>query len=546
MGSFWEPNTTTVVLATLIVAALGASFYFRPPPPQIHPFLLGRQSAAAPTRHDGESPVYVNSANGGVRSPFRPEREVKTLRDVLDGSETCLDGGAKGTWVNGGEKLVEVIKALRAGLLSKFAGVEGKVFVAVEDPTDALLVTLALATSPLKPVVIAPGSAIPSDLHFVAAVQSATDELTSSASTLPSGIKVVLLGEEHQEAAYEILASGKTQPVEAAAAEPSDVALTIVSEGVPLELTHQNLTSSIVSWLSLFPASPQSTKPTLKDYIVSFHHPSTPYGLGLALLAIYQSSGLGLFTLPKNATPDDLTVLLNKKNMPPATLFFGPTEVLAMPLYTSILKEMLGDMSFLIQYARNSKLRLLREGTVSKQTWGDSLLWAGLRKDLYLSFLRGIFLSGSLEQSRIETLRIALGCPTVSTLEHPFLLAPLSAGNMWDFQRLPPPGVKEINGREKGHIGAPTAGMEIKLKGQESDIASGRMRGEVLIRTPLLPLPATLPSSLLQTDETLPPLPAYPDKPAPAQTENAGKWLRTGVKAEMGTEGVLWPIEEQK
>ncbi|GAA5885360.1 hypothetical protein JCM6882_009586 [Rhodosporidiobolus microsporus] len=546
MSSFWQPDATSVVLATLIVIALAVGFYLRPPPPLVHPFLLGRQSTPAPTRNEGESSVYVNSATtGGVRSPFRPDRAVRSLDDVLGKSETCLDGGAKGTWVKGGEKVVDLVKALRAGLLSKLAGVEGKVLVAVEDPTDALLVTLALATSPLKPVVIAPGSAIPSGLDVVAAVQTASESLTSSESPLPAGAKVILLGEEHQEEAYEILASGKTQAVEASAAEPSDVALTIVSEGVPLELTHQNLTSSLVSWLSLFPASPQATKPAIKDYIVSFHHPSTPYGLGLALLVIYQSSGFGLFSLPQDATPDDFLAVFDKKNMPPATLLFGSSDVLVKPLYTSILKEMLGDMSFLIQHARNSKMRLLREGTISKQTWGDSLLWAGVRKDLYLSFLRGVFISGPLEQSRLDTCRIALGCPTVSTLEHPFLLAPLSAGNMWDFQRLPPPGVKEIDGREKCHVGAPTIGVEVKLRGEERDFESGRVRGEVVIRTPLLPLPSSLPSSLLLTDETLPPLPAYPDKPAPTQTET-GKWLRTGVKAEMSTEGTLWLEEEEK
>jgi hypothetical protein len=135
---------------------------------------------------------------------------------------------------------------------------------------------------------------------------------------------------------------------------------------------------------------------------------------------------------------------------------------------------------------------------------------------------------------------------------------------MWDVQRLPPPGAQEVVGREKGHVGAPAVGMEIKFKGEESEFESGRVRGEVrflpaiylpfslltqpafhlqiLLRTPILPHAASLPSTLLTTDETLPPLPAYPNKPA--STLEGSKWLKTGVRAELGPEGTSW-VEEK-
>ncbi|GAA5848360.1 hypothetical protein JCM8547_004489 [Rhodosporidiobolus lusitaniae] len=542
MPGLLEFDNTSLALASLVVLALVAHYQLRPAPPHIHPFLLGRQSTPAPTRYQNESPVYRSSGQVPISGAYRPSPAVKTLADALAGSNSVFEGGERGTWIRGGDQVVELVAALRAGLLSKFAGLEGKVLVAVQDPTDALLVTLALATSPLKPVVLAPGSTLPSGLDVVASVQSTDGSL--SEQSLPSGTKTVLLGEEHKEEAYEILATGRSQAVEAASAQPSDVALIIVSDGTALDLTHQNLTTSIVSWLSLFPASPQATRPTIKDFIVSFHHPSTPYGLGLALLAIYQSSSLSLLSLPAEppAEADTLLEMLKTRSSPPANLIFAPTAILAQPLYTLILQQMLGDAGGIVKHARNGKLRLLRTGTVSKQTIWDALLFKGIRKDINLTSLRALFLSGPLEQSRGETFRAALGCSVVSTLEHPFLLAPLSTAHMWDVQRLPPPGTKQINGREMGHVGALTVGLEIKFKGEESEFEAGRVRGEILLRTPLLPLPSSLPSALLATDESLPPLPNYPHKPA-ASTE-AGKWLKTGVRAEMSTEGTLW-IEER-
>lgn len=62
---------------------------------------------------------------------------------------------------------------------------------------------------------------------------------------------------------------------------------------------------------------------------------------------------------------------------------------------------------------------------------------------------------------------------------------------------------------------------------------------QLLVRSALLPLPSTLPSSLLLNDSPLPQLPAYPNASTSAN-DNSGKWLRTGIKAEMGKEGVLW------
>ncbi|BGP30007.1 hypothetical protein JCM10296v2_001759 [Rhodotorula toruloides] len=535
-----QVDNATLALASAVAVALVVNHKLRPPPPQVNPFLLGRQSVASPTRHQGESPVYTNHSNGGVRAPYRPDRNIRTLRDILDQSGTVLEGGQRGLWIQGGEKVVEVVNALRAGLVQRLGGEAGRVLVALEDPTDALLVILAFATSPYKPVVVPAGTGVPSGLDVLAVVGTSA-ALAAGSSSLR---RQVLLDDADE--AKELLADGRRLISEgkdgaAEKGDANDVVLTMVSDGVSLDFTNQNLTASLVSWLSLFPVSPKPTKPTLKDYAVSLHHPSTSFGLGLALLAIFQSASLSLPTLPAEPTAEDILALLTLKSAPPATLIFAPAKTFVDPLYKLVLQQLDGDASFIVRHARDGKLRLLREGTVSKQTFWDSILWKGLRKDINLTSLRAIYLSSppAIEQSRLDTLRCALGCPTVVSCEHPLLLAPLSVGHMFDVQRLPPPGVQRLVGDEKSHVGAPTLGMEIKLKGDESDMADGRIKGEILVRTPVLPAPTSLPSSLLLTDESLPQLPPYPGQAA--STTSAGqKWLRTGVVAEMSTEGTLW------
>ncbi|GAA5896285.1 hypothetical protein JCM8208_001835 [Rhodotorula glutinis] len=568
----------TLALGSAVVLALFFNYTLRPPPPQIHPFLLGRQSLPGPTRNEGESPVYTSSANGGARTLPRPDRNIRTLGDVVAQSETCLEGGARGTWVKGGEKLVGLVAALRAGLESKLQGVSGAVLVVVDDPTDALLVTLALATSPLHPILLASGSSLPDSLD-IAAIIKASDR-TDLAHALGDR-KCLDLSDV--EAAQDLVATGRSLGSAAAslAAEAGDkvdvneVALTVVSDGLALPFTHQNLTASLASWLSLFPASPQATKPTLRDSALSFHHPSTPHGLGLALMLVYQSASLSFPPLPSTADlapaagTDDEDANAAKERVaeawcavfapkPAATLVFAPSHLVDEPLYALVLHKILGDSSVIVRHARDGKLRLLREGTVSKQTFWDSLLWKGLRKDIHLTSLRGLFLSVSapsstssttssstgIPQSHLDTFRCALGCPVVPLLSHPALLAPVAAGNLWDVQRLPPPGAKRLVGDERGHVGAVGAGCEVKLVGDEADFAAGRVRGELLLRTPFLPNPSSLPAHLLSTDTALPALPPYPGQAAPESTTEGARWFRTGIRAEMSTEGTLW-LEER-
>ena len=306
----------------------------------------------------------------------------------------------------------------------------------------------------------------------------------------------------------------------------------------------------MVSWLSLFSGAPQSTRPTINDVVLSLHHPSTPYGFGFSLFCLYTSASLNLAPIPDSA--EALDVLLNAAASPSITLLVGPEPVLATSLHRHLLNKMLGDASFIIRHSRMGKLALLRKGVLSRDTFWDWLLFSGVRRDAGLRTVRAVIISGAVEQSKTDLYRLVLGAPAMSTLEHPFSLAPLAAGLMWDLQRLPPPG-----GGERGHVGPPTAGTEIKLSGDESEIARGRVRGEVsrrpliamstadqsiyqiLFRSPVLPPPSTFAKDRIVVDASLPSLPPHPEAHNNIASEDS-QWICSGIRAEMGTEGVLW------
>lgn len=63
---------------------------------------------------------------------------------------------------------------------------------------------------------------------------------------------------------------------------------------------------------------------------------------------------------------------------------------------------------------------------------------------------------------------------------------------------------------------------------------------QILVRTPVLPLPATLDPLLLSSDPSLPALPAYPGQDESGDSKPRPQWYRTGVVAEISTEGTVW------
>ena len=241
------------------------------------------------------------------------------------------------------------------------------------------------------------------------------------------------------------------------------------------------MTASIVSWLSLFPVTPLAIRPTSRDHLASFHHPSTPYGLGLALATLYTNAALSFPTLVSPAEPTSVSAWLFGLPVPARpTFLFAPTAQLQGAVYKALLKQMLDVGGFSLSKARDGKIALLRDGILSKTTFWDTIMFKHVRADANLDELRAIVFEGPAPAGQLETIRTILGVPVVTTLGHPFLLAPVSGQGMYDLQRLPPPGVKQADhtGRDNASVGPPLPGVEIKLVGAENDMASGRVKGE--------------------------------------------------------------------
>jgi hypothetical protein len=177
--------------------------------------------------------------------------------------------------------------------------------------------------------------------------------------------------------------------------------------------------------------------------------------------------------VPSEPTSNDLKAVLKAKASTPASYVFQPASF-AHNFYRLLLQSMLDDTAFVIRRGRDSKLARLREGSLSQTTIWDGLLFAHVREDLNLEQIRAVIFEGAIPQARADFFRVTLGVPVASLSSHAFLLAPLSAAMLYDFQALPPP-----DGGDMGHVGPPGVGIDLKLRGKEEDIKNGRVRGEV-------------------------------------------------------------------
>lgn len=139
-----EFDNATLALLSVLAVLCAVTYKLRPAPPLVHPFLLGRQAVPAPTRLPGQSPVYTNASNGGARPPYRPDRSLRTLHDILKHSQSVIEGtdsntGSLAQAAGHGHKLVQLVLHLRAGLANRFEKDTGSVLVALDDPTGRSL-----------------------------------------------------------------------------------------------------------------------------------------------------------------------------------------------------------------------------------------------------------------------------------------------------------------------------------------------------------------------------------------------------------------------
>jgi hypothetical protein len=138
-----QVDVTSWVLLGVCGVLLVIGYHLRPSSPACHPFLLGRQAITAKTRLQNQSPVYINASTGGIRSPLRPDKKYKLLQHVISHSLTSLetpttstdssDAGRVG-WLQRGDKLAELVKALQLALDNKLGATPVNVALVIRDP----------------------------------------------------------------------------------------------------------------------------------------------------------------------------------------------------------------------------------------------------------------------------------------------------------------------------------------------------------------------------------------------------------------------------
>jgi hypothetical protein len=131
---FIELNDNSLALIVVIVALLGWKWLTRLPFPQLNPFLLGRQSITSATRLINESPIYISASSGGINSPLRPNKGIRTLDDILKDSNSILHSNHPLTSIKSGDKINVLVKQFRLGLLNHFSGSkDGLIAILIQD-----------------------------------------------------------------------------------------------------------------------------------------------------------------------------------------------------------------------------------------------------------------------------------------------------------------------------------------------------------------------------------------------------------------------------
>lgn len=177
-----QVDVVTWILLGLGAVVLVIGYSLRPASPACHPFLLGRQAITARTRNVGESPVYTNASTGGIRSPVRPDKKFKLLQDITSTSLSTLEiaNPTSTQWIQPGDKIGDLVNALRLAFDNKLGSASVDVAVLVQDPASKLS-SPVLNSYTLDCLTLA-------HIHSITTVDTVTSYIASQTSRHPTAI----------------------------------------------------------------------------------------------------------------------------------------------------------------------------------------------------------------------------------------------------------------------------------------------------------------------------------------------------------------------
>ncbi|QRW14801.1 AMP binding enzyme [Ceratobasidium sp. AG-Ba] len=497
-------DDVTLVLLSGLILTVTAGIVSRSEP-LAHPLVLGQQSEPSKVRRPTESAIYRNYGVGMYMPlPTRPKRDVLTISNLLQGD-------MKGERILFGTKITNAeiqtqISALGSGLVHKLnlAPRDSSVLLLLQDNFECFLTVLALSSYSVTPIAINhlqllnpvlsvhPPSAIIVQSSFLhALLEQLADEKEDGLHLIVVG-EIDALAESHARRTGIILtrwadlleSASETVNLETADLPTANDVFMISyygdEAGQPkaVQLTHQNMTAAVVSGRGLFAiSSPISTN----DRILSSFSLNTPFGMAVALQALWEGASftikpnVGLFK--SESTKEEDSIISVVASVKPTLLFITPSELLT--LSNQVLTTAKG--SFLYTLAWKRKMGALLEGSISRTTPWDRVVFDDARIRWSLADLKGVVTAGEPSDPSTQAISsIAMSVPIARAHIHPLSASPILASHPLDLQRHFPSTSGSRVSKDPLHVGPPAPSVEVKLVGvSESDIEAGNdPRGE--------------------------------------------------------------------
>ncbi len=236
--------------------------------------------------------------------------------------------------------------------------------------------------------------------------------------------------------------------------------------------------------MALFPAD---KRPSSRDVVASSLSLNTPFGLALALAAVWCGAGLRLLGpagWDTEADPNAELALLAADDQPlPTVLVASPAYHAALVAHAAhALRTPLGRV------VAAHKLRAIRHGYIARQGWADALV-SGARKGVLgglVDSLRAVLVVGDISYAAASRSHAVLSLPLTRLTASPYSAGPVFASHFYDLQSPVVPDVfTPAAGGRKAHTGPPASNVEVLLRGVDEPMPEeGEVAGRVWLRGP--------------------------------------------------------------
>jgi acyl-CoA synthetase (AMP-forming)/AMP-acid ligase II len=527
IANFFASHNPLTYLLLLIITGILVYPLIVGQDPDIHPFLLARQSSAAPIRNPKESPVYraldvphgypLRNALGvkDIGAPKWTSGRRGDLRDVLaravsgplNAESTAHDGSKVGkVWTLSGKDkstptemkdLMRMVNALGSFAKDK-VGADGKVAVCLSNSVELLASIFAAAFYDYEVTVIPTGLAQdqtdqllaqtnPNILIAEAGELDLTTALPKSGKSLKELILIAKPDSKHMDWAStptpkgvsvttwdDLLSSSSATSdiptTEKDAPKPKALSTFTPTTSGSFQLTTFTSDNLIAGTAALLTSLPRTQPLTSSDTLLPTTSIAQPYTLTWILAALYSNASIAL----NSVSGSNVDLFATTASFQPTILVTSPGTL--QKYLTNYTKTGLGASRFTKFFHRRS----LRSGIMPSRKPIPDL---GGGKDAVflvmelaaLSKLRAVFVGhdtatdkqSSLTSSDLDTLRTELGVKISYALTSGQVAGAVAQGNLHDY-------------RDKGPkvvcVGAPAGSVEVKLVGEDDGVV-GKGRG---------------------------------------------------------------------